>query len=380
MGSHASHVWLLAIVAGILIVVPSPASAQDPEPNLVESLLAGLLGAGGTASEDPATTPPTTTPAAPAAVVAEPGADATPAPGASNGLPDTLNAVANGLVATIAPATVLEVPAAAIAGVATVEADATGSPGDTASSRKASVGRAFARGGGPKLKATAKTGKSKPDCRARGGSAEVHDGFPNDGSCQVSFAEGGLPTAADGVAEVTVKGVTFDIWLDPANTVNFTVLSGGPFTGAFYIKGGPGHHQCTFTNATSGSCTTNEKSPGQFYGFSHLDVCVGENPPPPPPDEEIPPGDETPPDGQQGPPPEDQQGPPPDGEGATLSQHGHGEQLVAQAEEQSPPTSDPGTAQEPGEGLPFTGLDIGWLIVLSLGLIVSGVLLARKVS
>jgi hypothetical protein len=383
MGRRRTNLaWLIAVIAGIFMVVPTLASAQEQgstaEPTLTDEVTADDST---TTEAPPAETPPaepTTDPVVPVEPTepapVEP-ADATKAPEPAASEPVSAPAPAE----AAAPAEPAEVAAA--------EAKATSTPGNGGSGRAAAATRVGSDSGD--LRATVKTGDSKPGCAARGGANEIHNGFPDDGSCDTSI--GGLTVATEGDEisdlELTLNGntVTFDLWLSDSDgeggpdTVNYVILSGGPASGAFYVKGGPPHNQCTFTNVATGaggSCSTalNPNS-GKLYGFSHLDVCLGENPPPPPPPDEF-----TPPEEEVTP-------PPPDDEVLTEDER---EQRDEQREEEqreeleelleSAPPVPTAVTPAPEEALPFTGLDTGWLVLMSLGLLGSGFLLRRTVS
>jgi len=376
MGRRTSLAWLVAVIAGVFMVVPTLANAQEQGSTEADLQLTDeVTGDEPTTTEDPAAeTPPaepTTDPVAPAEPT-EPAPVEPTEPADASKAPEP---AASSETSAPAPAEAAA-PAPEPADVSAADAKATSSPGNDGSGRASAATRVGSDSGD--LKATVESGsKEGAGCAARGGAGEVHNTFPDDGSCVQSQFQGGLPSTEATAAELTVDGVTFDIWEDPEGTVNFTVTAGGPFTGAFYVKGGPLHNQCVFTAVTSGSCLVPDNpQSGNQAGFSHLDVCVGENPPPPPPPDipETPVTPETP--GVEDT-PEDQD---------VLTeeerdQREEQEELEEELEElrQAPPVPTAVTTA-PEEALPFTGLDTGWLVLMSLGLLGSGVLLRRKVS
>jgi len=268
-------------------------------------------------------------------------------------------------------------PEPAPAEVAAVEAKATSSPGNDGGGG-ATAGRALADGGG-ELEATKAVADSKPGCLARGGAGDIHTTFPDDGSCQQSLFENGsgLSTDPNNPTEIELDGpngtVTLELYIDDT-TVHATVASGGPVGLSLYVKGGTPHNVCTFNSVANGEsvecATATNPNNGNPFGFSHLDVCVREAT-----------TEESPPPTVVDTPPEEQNTPPED-DVLTQEQRDQRQDQQQQVQEEAvPPTVVPtAVTPAPEEALPFTGLDTGWLVLLSLGLLGSGVLLRRKVS
>ena len=384
MGRRATLAWLVAVIAGVFMVVPTLASAQ--EQGSTDTQLTDEVTADDETSTEapPAETPPADPPAEPVEPV-EPTETPTepettiPDSQGFDGSADTSKASepATSSDAAAAPA---PTPDPEPADVAAVEAEATDSPGNDGGART-TAGRALADGGG-KLEATKSSSVSKPGCLARGGAGEIHNTFPDDGSCAQSlFDPQGpgpfLPSAADGVSDLSLVGpngtVNLDIWsADDGITVNATVLTGGPVGLSLYVKGGTPHNVCTDNSIANGetlTCgTAINPNNGNPFGFSHLDVCVRpptveENPPPvvidTPPDEQVTPPEEV----------------------DVLTEEEREQEQREELEEAVPPTAIPtAVTPAPTEALPFTGLDTGWLVLLSLGMLGTGVLLRRKVS
>jgi hypothetical protein len=388
MGRRITLAWLIAVIAGVFMVVPAVASAQEQGSTQADPALEDAATVEDTGAEDPAAETPPAEPAAEApAVPAEPteaaddaaaAEDAAPADAGFDGAVATTKAAPPEATSAPAPA-----PAATPADVPAVEASATKAPGNDGGDGGTVAGRSLADGGG-KLNATERSSIAKPGVcsAARGGVGDEHAGFPTDGSCVKSQFEGGLPATEDGTSDLTINAptgtISFDIWEDPDGTVNFTVLSGGPFTGAFYVKGGPVHNQCQFTNVSGGSCSTAiNPSNGNPYGFSHLDVCVGENPPPPPPPDVPTDEPETP---GTGPGPDETQVQNEQQEGDTPDNNVRDELEERELPQGVAPGVPSAVTPAPEEGLPFTGLDTGWLALMSIVLVGSGVALRRKVS
>jgi hypothetical protein len=56
--------------------------------------------------------------------------------------------------------------------------------------------------------------------------------------------------------------------------IDFT-MTGGTFTGSLILKGGPDFTTCTFTNVTSGTCSTTLDHHGALYPVNYFYVCPG---------------------------------------------------------------------------------------------------------
>jgi hypothetical protein len=401
MGRRRTNLaWLIAVIAGIFMVVPTLASAQEQgsteaEPTLTDEVTADEP----TTTEDPATeTPPADPPAEEPVVPAEPTEPAPveeptePADSAGfDGSADTSKApepeASSEPASAPAPAEAAA-PETEPAEVAAVEAEATDSPGNSGGGSDATAGRAVARGGGD-IEANVKSSESKPGCLARGGvdANEIHNTFPTDGSCVISLFENGAGLSTDPnnpTALPTLNGpngpVALEAWITDGNTVHVTLVSGGPVGLSLYVKGGTPHNICTDNSVANGEtvdCSTAvNPNNGNLFGFSHLDVCVRpptttENPPPIVVD--------TPPEEQVTPPEEEDVLTEEEREQREQELQEQLEELEELAELQAPPVPTAVTPA-PEEALPFTGLDTGWLVLLSVALLGSGVLLRRKVS
>jgi hypothetical protein len=352
------------------MVVPTLASAQEQGSTHAASQSTDEVTADDTTTEAPVTE----TPATEAPDTGAPVEPTEPAPVEPAAPADTSKAAAPEASSEPAPATAeAAAPEPAPAEVAAAEAKVTSSPGNDGGGG-ATAGRALADGGG-ELEATKAVADSKPGCLARGGSdnAAVHDSFPDDGSCAQSLFENGnsLPTEADGVSDLELDGpngtVELDIWSeDDGDTVNVTLLSGGPVALDLYVKGGQPHTLCTDNSLADGETLSCSPTGG---GFSHLDACVREAT-----------TEETPPPTVVDTPPEEENTPPEDDVLTQEQREQRQEQQQQVQEEATPPVVPTAVTPAPEEALPFTGLDTGWLVLLSLGLLGSGVLLRRKVS